>query len=340
MRPLIETPGYDRHRSIRCVVYGNGTVAAPKTLDDLESISDILAANEGFVWLDVAQPSADDLAMLQREFEIHPMAIEDASLWHERPKIEFFDRYVLVVTHAASIDADGGLVTHEIAILAGANYVVTLRAFPVYPIDEIERRRASSRSVPNDATGLLYIILDTIVDGYFLITERYDDRLVRLESRLFESEKFLERTEREIFQFKRALTVFRSIIAPMREVLLRLTHTEIEPLTPNLSLYFRDVHDHVIRSIEQVDITRDLVNSTLDIHLASQSHRQNEVSKQLTIIATIFLPLTYITGFFGQNFGWMVNNIVSPEIFWYLGVGSQIVTLAILFWFFKSRRWL
>jgi magnesium transporter len=340
VRPLIETPGYDRHRSIRCVVYGNGTVAAPKTLDDLESISDILAANEGFVWLDVAQPSADDLAMLQREFEIHPMAIEDASLWHERPKIEFFDRYVLVVTHAASIDADGGLVTHEIAILAGANYVVTLRAFPVYPIDEIERRRASSRSVPNDATGLLYIILDTIVDGYFLITERYDDRLVRLESRLFESEKFLERTEREIFQFKRALTVFRSIIAPMREVLLRLTHTEIEPLTPNLSLYFRDVHDHVIRSIEQVDITRDLVNSTLDIHLASQSHRQNEVSKQLTIIATIFLPLTYITGFFGQNFGWMVNNIVSPEIFWYLGVGSQIVTLAILFWFFKSRRWL
>jgi len=340
VRPLIETPGYDRHRSIRCVVYGNGTVADPKTLDDLESISDILAANEGFVWLDVAQPSADDLAMLQREFEIHPMAIEDASLWHERPKIEFFDRYVLVVTHAASINGEGALVTHEIAILAGANYVVTLRAFPVYPIDEIERRRASSRSVPNDATGLLYIILDTIVDGYFLITERYDDRLVRLESRLFESEKFLERTEREIFQFKRALTVFRSIVAPMREVLLRLTHTAIEPLTPNLSLYFRDVHDHVIRSIEQVDITRDLVNSTLDIHLASQSHRQNEVSKQLTIIATIFLPLTYITGFFGQNFGWMVNNIVSPQIFWYLGVGSQIVTLGILFWFFKSRRWL
>jgi magnesium transporter len=340
VRPLIETPGYDRERAIRCFVYDNGKAVAPKTLDDLEAISDILAANEGFVWLDVAQPSADDLALLQREFEIHPMAIEDASLWHERPKIEFFDRYVLVVTHAASIDANGALVTHEIAILAGANYVVTLRAFPVYPIDEIERRRASSRSVPNDATGLLYIILDTIVDGYFLITERYDDRLVRLEARLFESEKFLERTEREIFQFKRALTLFRSIVAPMREVLLRLTHTEIEPLEPSLSLYFRDVHDHVIRAIEQVDITRDLVNSTLDIHLASQSHRQNEVSKQLTIIATIFLPLTYITGFFGQNFGWMVNNIVSPQIFWYLGVGSQIATLAILFWFFKSRRWL
>jgi len=322
------------------LVYAHGSSDAPSELDDLEAISDILETSDAFVWLDLAQPSADDLALLQREFEIHPVAIEDATLWHERPKIEFFDRYVLVVSHAASLDADGALVTHEIAIIAGRNYVITLRAFPLYPVDEIERRRNTSRSVPSDATGLLYIILDTIVDGFFPITERYDDRLVRLESRLFDSEKFLERTEREIFQFKRALTLFRAVVAPMREVLLRLTHNEIEPLTPGLSLYFRDVHDHVVRAIEQIDITRDLVNSTLDIHLASQSHRQNEVSKQLTIIATIFLPLTYITGFFGQNFGWMVNNIVSPQTFWYLGIGSQVITVIILFAFFRSRRWL
>jgi magnesium transporter len=340
VRPLIETPGYNRNRAIRCLVYDTDHTTAPRTLDDLGAISDILASDSDFVWLDIAQPSPDDLSLLQREFDIHPVAIEDASLWHERPKIEFFERYVLVVTHAASLDAGGDLVTHEIGILAGRNYVVTLRAFPLYPIDEIEHRRNVSRSVPLDATGLLYIILDTIVDGFFPITQSYDDRLVRLESRLFDSEKFLERTEREIFQFKRALTLFRSIVAPMREVLLRLTHTEIAPLKPELSLYFRDVHDHVLRAIEQIDITRDLVNSTLDIHLATQSHRQNEVSKQLTIIATIFLPLTYITGFFGQNFGWMVNGIVSPQMFWYLGVGSQVVTLIILFTFFRSRRWL
>ncbi len=340
MRPLVETPGYDRHRAVRCLVYDDDRSTPPRTLDDLAAISDILEAGSDFVWLDIAQPSPEDLQLLQSEFEIHPIAIEDASLWHERPKIEFFERYVLVVTHAASLDRDGALVTHEIAIIAGRNYVVTLRAFPLYPIDEIERRRQLSLSVPLDATGLLYIILDTIVDGFFPITERYDDRLVRLESRLFDNDKFLERTEREIFQFKRALVMFRSIVAPMREVLLRLTHAEVAPLKPELSLYFRDVHDHIIRAMEQIDITRDLVNSTLDIHLAMQSHRQNEVSKQLTIIATIFLPLTYITGFFGQNFGWMVNNIVSPEIFWYLGVGSQIVTLIILFAFFRSRRWL
>jgi magnesium transporter len=334
---LAETPGSDHDRAIRCLVYNSG--ATPETLADLDRISDVIAEHNGFVWLDIAQPSAQDLALLQREFDIHPVAIEDASLWHERPKIEFFEHYVLVIAHAASVDGAGELVTHEIAVLAGENYVVTLRARPMYPLDEIERRRRTSVTVPNDATGLLYIILDTIVDGYFPLTESYDDRLVRLEDHLFGDEKFSERTEHEIFLFKRGLVVFRSIVAPMREILLRLTHNEIAPLKPGLGLYFRDVHDHVLRALEQIDITRDLVNSTLDIHLASQSHRQNEVSKQLTIIATIFLPLTYITGFFGQNFGWMVNNVVSPQTFWGLGVGSQVATVIILFWYFRFKKW-
>lgn len=335
--PPLDMPEPDRDRAIRCFVYNGG--AAPQMLDDLDAISDVTARREGFVWLDIAQPSADDLALLQREFDIHPVAIEDASLWHERPKIEFFEHYVLVIAHAASTDGAGDLVTHEIAVLAGEQYVVTLRARPVYPLEEVERRRRLSQTVTHDATGLLYIILDTIVDGYFPLTESYDDRLVRLEDRLFANDKFSERSEHEIFLFKRALIVFRSIVAPMREILLRLTHNEIAPLKPGLGLYFRDVHDHVLRALEQIDITRDLVNSTLDIHLASQSHRQNEVSKQLTIIATIFLPLTYITGFFGQNFGWMVNNIVSPQIFWGLGVGSQIATVIILFWYFRFKKW-
>jgi Mg2+ and Co2+ transporter CorA len=156
--PLAETPENDHDRTIRCIVYDGG--ATPETLDDFEAISEVIAQRKGFVWLDIAQPSAADLALLQREFDIHPVA-----------------------------------------------------------------------------------------------------------------------TEHEIFLFKRALVVFRSTVAPMREILLRLTHPEIAPLKPGLGLYFRDVHDHVLRALEQIDITRDLVNSTLDIHLASQSHRQNEVSK-------------------------------------------------------------
>jgi magnesium transporter len=334
--PTVETPEAN-DRAVRCVVYDHGV--KPYALANLDHISDILEQKSGFVWLDIAEPSADDLALIQEEFAIHPTAIEDARLWHERPKIAFFEHYALLIAHAVTLDHEGDLITHEIAVIAGDRYAITLRAAPVFPLDEVERRRQAMTTISNDATGLLYIILDTIVDGYFPVTESYDDRLVRLESRLFDSEQFTVRTEREIFDFKRALVVFRSGVAPMREVLLRLTHSEIAPLQPGLSLYFRDVYDHVLRALEQIDITRDLVNSTLDIHLASQSHKQNEVSKQLTIIATIFLPLTYITGFFGQNFGWMVDHIAHGRVFWYLGVGSQVLTAIGLLVYFKHRKW-
>jgi magnesium transporter len=155
-------------RAIHCVVYDHG--ASPKTLDNLDEISDILANRDRFVWLDIAAPTPADLTLLQREFDIHPTAIEDAALWHERPKIEFFETYVLVIAHGATLDAGGETLTHEIAILAGDHYAITLRASPAYPLDEVIRRRQAMTTVSHDATGLLYIILDTIVDGYFPVT--------------------------------------------------------------------------------------------------------------------------------------------------------------------------
>ena len=328
----------EEYNSIRAVAYDDERNFV--VIENLDDISDFIEGGRHIVWLDLPHPSSEQLDLLGREFGIHPVAIDDVALRHERPKIEFFDRYVTVVAHAASLDDNDVLVTHEVAIIAGERYVVTIRADPLFGLDEVKHRWHVSQSIARDSTGLLYMILDTIVDGYFPLTEEYDDRLDRLEAKLFEeNDKTYERTEHEIFRFKRALTTFRAIVVPMREVLNRLSSKEIAPLDPTVSIYFRDANDHVIRALEQIDITRDLVNSTLDIHLATQTHRQNEVSKQLTIIATIFLPLTYITGFFGQNFGWMVNNIVSPQMFWYLGVGSQVLTVIFLFWYFRHRRW-
>ena len=333
MNPIAALP--ESQHGVRCLIF-NGD-AAPEVVADLNDISEVLADGEHFVWFDIAQPSAEDLAVLQREFDLHPMAIEDAALWHERPKIEFFGDYLLIVVHGASLDPTGALVTHEIAIFAGSRFVVTIRATPLYPLDEIEKRWKTKINIPHTSTGLVYTILDVIVDDFFPLTTEYDERLVRLESHLFDKGGALDRMEREIFRFKRALGVFRNIAAPMREILGRLMHAEVRPLEPGLSLYFRDVQDHVLRALEQIETTRDLLNSTFDLHLATESHRQAQVGKQLTIIATIFLPLTYITGFFGQNFGWMVNGIASPWIFWFLGVGAQLGALTILFWYFRKK---
>lgn len=330
-----ETYGHDH--AARCLVF-NGNAEA-ETLENIDEISDYLDGGHHFVWFDLAQPSADDLAVLAHEFKLHPMAIEDASLWHERPKIEFYDNYVLTIVHGATLGPDDDLVTHEIAIFAGERFVVTIRTAPLFPLDEIERRWKTKVSIPHTSTGLLYTILDTIVDGFFPLTTAYDDRLERLEASLFDEASALERTEHEIFAFKRTLTFFRRIASPLREILNRLTHSEVKPLEPGLALYFRDVQDHVLHTLEEIDTIRDLVNSTFDIHLATQSHHQAQVGKQLTIIATIFLPLTYITGFFGQNFGWMVGHIDNAPIFWILGVGAQLGALAILFYYFRRRRY-
>lgn len=315
---------------------------AARELHDTSQISDMLIDRENFVWLDLATPSAADLALLQEEFALHPLAIEDATAPHERPKIDAYDTYWLAIVHAVTLEPGRKLITHEIAIFAGDNFLVTIRSAPPWPIEEIERRwRAHWGNVPRDSTGLLYTILDTVVDGYLPVAQALDDQIVDLEDHLFEANS--DRREsgilRRIFDLKRNLANFRRAVSPVREMMQPVLRGDIKPLTPNMLAYYRDVYDHVLRVIETIDSTRDLVNSTLDIHLSSMAHKQSETSKQLTIIATIFLPLTYITGFFGQNFGWMVGGLASPQIFFFLGIGGQLVALLGLLAYFRYKRW-
>jgi magnesium transporter len=232
-------------------------------------------------------------------------------------------------------------VLHEIAVFVGKNFVVTIRAHPVYPLDEIERRWLSKGSIPHTSTGLLYVVLDVVVDGYNPIAGAYDERLVVLENQVLARGRSRDERAilREVLSFKRDLVQLRHAAAPVRDMLGPLLRGELDALDPALTAYFRDVNDHALRVTEQIDSIRDLLNSTLDIHLSSEAHRQGEVSKQLTIIATIFLPLTYITGFFGQNFGWMVNHIDKAWDFYLIGVGTQVLAVLLLLLYFKRKGW-
>jgi len=325
----------------RCLLF-TGQEAA-RELHDTSQISDMLTDRENFVWLDLATPTHEEIALLQEEFKLHPLALEDATSLHERPKIDAYDGFWMMIIHAVTLEKPGrNLITHELAVFAGDNFVVTIRSAPVWPIEEIERRwKAHWGSVPRDSTGLLYTILDTVVDGYLPVATSLDDRIVDLENHLFEpnSENRETRILRQIFDLKRDLSAFRRATSPVREMMQPVLRGDVKPLSSNMLAYYRDVYDHILRVIETIDSARDLVNSTLDIHLSSMAHKQSETSKQLTIIATIFLPLTYITGFFGQNFGWMVNGITSPALFWVIGVGGQIIALLGLLTYFKYKRW-
>lgn len=332
------TPAISEEHESRCLIFTDG--AGPRSLRNPAEISELLKDASTFVWFDLAEPTPDDLAMLKEEFSLHPTAVEDAALVHERPKVETYDDYLLVVLHAASLDADGQLIVHELAVFVGKNFVVTIRAHPVFPLDEIERRWTERSGVAYDPVSLLYVILDVVVDAYHPVTVEYDERLVGIENAVLGERK---RTHprlvlRRVLLFKRDLIALKRAVAPVRDILSTLLRSELTA-DRSMNAYFRDVADHAARVTDQIDSIRDLLNSTLDIHLSSEAHQQGEIAKQLTVIATIFLPLTYITGFFGQNFGWMVAGIQSPRSFWVIGVGSQVAAAIALVAYFRYKRW-
>jgi magnesium transporter len=333
----IEPPEARTGTAPHCVEFRDGKRHA--VIKDLDEISESLKRDENLIWLDLVDPSADDLEVLRREFDLHPLAIEDAQTAHERPKIEAYPNYLFLIVHPATWAGDH-LVIHEMAIFAGPRYLVTIHHTPPFPIAEVERRwHLHDGELGADVGILLYTLLDTIVDGYFPISDRLEEWISELQNGLFDGRTDQNQTLKDIFELKNDVHHARRAIVPMRDILQPLLRGDLKLFDRDDLPFYRDVYDHTIRVIDQLDSARDFINSALEIHLSLVANRQNEVAKQLTIIATIFLPLTYLTGFFGQNFGYMVNNIVSPQTFWFLGVGSQIVGLGALLVYFKKKRW-
>ena len=334
----MEDAGPSQLPGTRCTVYKNGTV--DRTPDDLGQISEILKEQDTLVWLDVEGADGRALALIQQEFGLHPLAVEDATTAHERPKIDGYGGYWFLVVYGITV-RDRVVTVHELSIFSGKNYLITVRRDPPYPIDEIQRRwRTRSGLSRRDSGALLFTVLDTIVDGYFDAVESLDEQISALEAQLLQSGMQSAEVPMRVFGLKRDLQRFRRAAAPMRDILNPIIRGDLVLYSPEELAYFRDVYDHAIRVIDQLDAARDLVNNALEINLSIVANRQNAIVKQLTIIATIFLPLTFVTGFFGQNFAFMVNHIVSPLSFWLLGFGTQIVALAALLVYFRAKRWL
>ncbi len=324
--------------STTCSIYRDG--AAPRPLTDPTEVSEVLKEDGSFVWYDAVNPTAQDLALIRDEFSLHPLAIEDAVAGHQRTKIDRYDDSWFIVARAVS-GAGTELTLHELAIFAGPKYIVTVRRDPAYPLDEVIRRwEHDERTLPRTAGALLYEILDTVVDGYSAVGESLEDRTGALEDALIERRDHDETTLLDIFAIGRSIQRFRRAVGPMREVLVPLTRGDAGFVDALERPYYHDVNDHVERVLDQMDSAKELVTKTLEVHLGLAAQRQGEVTRQLTIIATVFLPLSFITGFFGQNFGFLVNEIASPWLFVTLGIGSQILTLLWLFLYFKRKRWL
>ena len=324
-----------------CEAFRGGQPApAPTHTGELARLLDDQTA---FVWLDIAAPTAGDMDWAQRTLGIHPLAIDDALQAHQRGKIQAYSEgdgaYWFMVVHPVTLE-NGRPTTHEVALFAGRRYILTLRSTPPLPLDEVHARwRQHQGQGPAEAGFLLYTLLDTIVDGYFPVADWFEERVNAIEARLFEPGASRQNLTREIFNMKKDSQRFRHAAWPIRDILSPVVRGDLGLYPEAERTYFRDVYDHAVRVVDQVDATRDLANSALDVQLAVTANRQNEVSKQLTIIATIFLPLTFITGFFGQNFSVLVKFITGPAVFWLLGIASEVLAAVFFLAFFRRRGW-
>jgi magnesium transporter len=292
-----------------------------------------------FFWLDLTSPGVEELQKLRDIFGFHPLALEDTESFGQRPKLDNYGDHVFLVFY-------GGWRAHpgdaeplrEVHMFVSGQYLVTIHRDPLPPLDE--QRALLEGRVLHSEQFLLYRVLDALTDSFFPLLAEMDDEIDELEAAVLADPT--DQQLARLFALKRQLVTMRKVISPQRDLFARGIDELAE--LPGLELderdYFRDVYDHLIRISDLIDSYRDLLSGATDLYLSTVSNRQNDVMKQLTVIATIFLPLSFITGFFGQNFSYMVTHIINNTwTFWVLGLGSMALTCVGLLVFFRRKGW-
>jgi magnesium transporter len=296
-----------------------------------------LLASGSFFWLDLHQPTEEDFAVLRDVFEFHPLALEDSEHFGQRAKLDDYDDFVFLVVYGAVPDEDRLV---EVHCFYSERFLITVHRDEAPAFTEVRSRYLKRKQPIDDPVLLLYRIIDALVDSFFPILADFDDRIDELENQTFLNAS--DAQLQEIFAMKRLLVGMRKAVTPERDMFASLIGggiAELPGMTPEHEHYFRDIYDHLIRISDLIDTYRDLLTSSMDVFLSTVSNRLNIVMKQLAVIATIFLPLTFVTGFFGQNFGWLVRHIGGWPAFVGLGIGTELVAVAMLVTFFKRRGW-
>jgi magnesium transporter len=301
---------------------------------DNEAIADLLARDEYF-WLDLTDPGKDEVSAVGEAFSFHPLALEDMRKRGQRPKLDDFGGYMFLVYYGVREGDGGEIELEEVHAFLSGGYIVTAHQRPSPALEEARQRLEAQ--TPRSEQFVVYRVIDGLTDSFFPVLERLDERMEQLDAEIFDRPEPAQLEE--ITALRRKLVELRRVVTPQRDLLARGIDDilEIPGLEADSRNYFRDVYDHAIRISDQIDSYRDLLAGTRDAYLSVVSNRLNQITKQLTVVATIFLPLSFIVGFFGQNFKWLVTNIDSAAAFWALGIGSLVVSLvALLAWFRRA----
>jgi magnesium transporter len=305
----------------------------------MADLSEHLEQEGTLVWVDLCEPDRADLQLVADELGLHALAVEDATSERQRPKFERYSGHEFISAYAVRLDmTTGSLKTAELAVFVTPNALVTVRKEDGFDIEELMRRFDDVADLTKyGVSALLYALLDFVVDGHFETVQSLDEEIEKLEDLLFDDKPHDSAVQRRSFELRKSLVELRRVVLPMREVVNSLLRRDIGLVGEEMTPYYQDVYDHVLRATEWTESLRDLVTTILETNLTIQGNRLNVISKKVTSWAAIIAVPTAITGFYGQNvpypgFGHHSGLITSTAL---------IVVLSVsLYFVFKRKDWL
>jgi magnesium transporter len=319
---------------INCVAYQNGQKLADIPVSE---ISSYVARADCFVWVALADPEPKELQAMQQEFGLHGLAVEDAQHGHQRPKIEEYGHDLFVVLHLIEGE-NGDLHVGEVAIFAGANYVLTVRSRARRGFIDVRARCEQEPELLRHGTGyVLYALMDAVVDRYFPVLDSIESAIEDIEERIFADQPDREQIE-ALYSAKRRLMILKHATEPLLEATAKLFGGRVPQLCVALQDYFRDIYDHLLRLNQAIDSLRDMVTTGISVTISLISIQENSVTKRLASYGALIAIPTLIAGVYGMNF----QNM--PELNWLWGYPFALVLMVAidvyLFYRFRQSRWL
>ena len=320
---------------VNCAAYKNGRRVSDVALD---KVHELLKDTDQFVWIGLNEPTEEILQKVQEEFNLHDLAIEDAHMAHQRPKIELYGDSIFVVIRTAHMNADRHIDFGETHFFLGKNFIVSIRHGSSVSYAEVRARCEAMPELLSKGQGfVLYAIMDFIVDHYFPVVHDMEQELVAIEEKIFKAKPSRQTTE-QIYQLKRELLEVRRAVSPLVDVCNRLMRFDIKSISVETQPYFRDIYDHVVRINEMIDNTRELLSTALEANFSLISISQNDTSKKFAGWAAIIAVPTMVAGFWGMNFKFM------PETDWEYGFHAVITVTVflclLLYLLFRRSEWL
>ena len=320
---------------VNCVAYQEGRKVADIQQKDIRAH---LERPGCFVWVALADPTEDELADMQDEFELHPLAVEDARHGHQRPKIEEYGDELFMVLHMVE-PAGEDLRVGEVAIFIGRNYVVSVRSRAERGFQDVRVRCEREPDLLRHGPGyVLYALMDAVVDRYIPLIDSLETELEQIEERIFSPKASARANIEALYWVKQKLMILKHAAGPLLEATSKLYGGRVPQSCAGLGEYFRDVYDHLVRANQALDSLRDMVVTAIQVSLATITIGESEVTKRLAAYAALVAVPTLIAGVYGMNFEHM------PELAWEFGypfaIWLMVILDAILFWRFRRAGWL